>query len=249
MDFLKAIRFFASIVIVVRASWAIACMSLRLALGLIFFNDRDSIKRCLSSFTDGVDLMICIDGKFSHYPSKSLLSTDGSREVVKSFSNAKLVDFPNQYEHVKRQKYCELCGKYNVDVLIIADSDEYVIKGSSFEKFRVNLQRIVIERDKGRFPVYDIQEQTWGSYGDQFQRKPRVWYKAQDMHYIQGRHFVFRHKDPSRIGTVWEGSYGADLIEGIRLGHDHRLRSKQHMDGRFVYAKWLVDFEGKPEYL
>jgi hypothetical protein len=223
----------------------------RLAAGIIFFNDAKSLQRCLSSVTDGVDKIIAIDGKFRHYPGKEALSTDGSRELVQSFRKAVLIDCPNELEHRKRQTYCEVAGRYGCNFLLIIDSDEFVIAaGSSWQLFRNNLRKTVIGRDKGRFPCYDVLEQAWGSHGgDQFQRKPRVWYEPYDMHYIQGRQFIFRHKDPSRINTVWEGSYGADLIEGIRLGHDHRLRSKSHMNGRFVYAKWLVDFEGKPEYL
>src|SRR5215831_11352727 len=68
--------------------------------------------------------MFCLDGKFPNRPGKTDLSADGSREVVKSYSNAILLDAPWP-EPQKRAEYLRLCAKYGCDYLVILDTDEY----------------------------------------------------------------------------------------------------------------------------
>src|SRR5215212_1670147 len=81
---------------------------LRLAAGIIFFNDYSSLKRCLDSLIYSVDVIFAIDGKFPNFPADSDLSTDGSRELVKSYPRCMLIDFPRS-EFEKRGKYLEYC--------------------------------------------------------------------------------------------------------------------------------------------
>jgi uncharacterized protein YueI len=74
------------------------------------------------------------------YPGHEPLSTDGSRNIVKKYKNAVLIDAPNLLEYQKRQKYCEIAGKYGIDVLIIVDSDEFAIPHlTNWDIFRKNL--------------------------------------------------------------------------------------------------------------
>jgi Bacterial Ig-like domain len=77
---------------------------IRIGVGIIFFNDYSSLKRCINSINDGVDIIFAIDGKFPNFPGNSYFSTDGSRELVKSYPKCLLVDCPRP-EFEKRKKY------------------------------------------------------------------------------------------------------------------------------------------------
>lgn len=77
------------------------------------------------------------------------MSTDGSRELVKSYSKCLLIDYPKP-EFEKRQKYLEYCGLYSVDILLIIDSDEFVLNNCDLETFHRNIKTIIFDRDKYR---------------------------------------------------------------------------------------------------
>jgi hypothetical protein len=97
---------------------------MKIAAGIIFYNDGISLKRCLDSIADNIDIIFAIDGKFPNFPNdKPLTSTDGSIDVVKSYPNALLVHYIAP-EFNKRQHYLELCKEHNIDILLIIDSDE-----------------------------------------------------------------------------------------------------------------------------
>ena len=56
--------------------------NLKIAAGIIFFNDFLSLKRCFNSLNNNVDMIFAIDGKFSMVPSETMMSTNGSRELT-----------------------------------------------------------------------------------------------------------------------------------------------------------------------
>jgi hypothetical protein len=116
-----------------------------LGAGIIFFNDYFSLRRCIGSIIDGVDIIFAIDGKFPTFPVDFQLSTDRSRELVKSYSKCLLIDCPNP-EFEKRAKYLELCALYSVDVLFIINSDEFVINNHDWETFRIPPQDSTYQR-------------------------------------------------------------------------------------------------------
>ena len=41
------------------------------------------------------------------------------------------IDYVSSSEIEKRSKYIDLSAKYSIDVLIIIDSDEYILEGSN----------------------------------------------------------------------------------------------------------------------
>ena len=132
---------------------------IKLGAGIIFFDDCSSLKRCIESVYDGVDIIFAIDGKFPAFPSESQLSTDGSRELIKSYSKCLLVDYPKA-EFEKREKYLEYSAHYSVDVLMIVDSDEFVLKGNDWNKFRGKLKKVIFEENLGACNVYAIMLQS-----------------------------------------------------------------------------------------
>ena len=214
---------------------------LKIAAGIIFFNDCFSLKRCLNSIDNGVDIIFAIDGKFSNFPSDSNLSTDGSRELIKSYSQSVLVDFPGN-EVEKRSKYLELCAKHHIDVLLIIDSDEFVLEDANWELFRNSLNRIVFDRDGCKHNVCSINLQTVGK-AEEFMAYPRIWYKPNEMEYYGNRHYFYRNKVPNKTNVPHMGDHTNNIVQGIKLGHDHNLRSRDHMDNRFIYQSWLQNFE------
>ena len=69
---------------------------------IIFYNDYLSLKRCLDSVIDGVDIIFAVDGKFPNFPGDSQLSTDGSGELVKSYSKCLLINSPESEPEYKK---------------------------------------------------------------------------------------------------------------------------------------------------
>lgn len=98
---------------------------LKLAAGVVFYNDYLGLKRCLHSLRH-FDHVFCIDGKFATFPSEKELSDDITRDMVRSCPNAMLYDAPNLSETQKRSIYLELARQYACDWLLVIDSDEWV---------------------------------------------------------------------------------------------------------------------------
>lgn len=82
------------------------------------------MKRCLDSVIDGVDIIFAVDGKFPNFPGDSQLSTDGSGELVKSYSKCLLINSPeSEPEYKKWARYIEHSITHSIDILLIIDSD------------------------------------------------------------------------------------------------------------------------------
>jgi len=219
---------------------------LRVAAGIIGFNDKEGLRRTINSVYKGVDLIIYIDGKFPTFPYSSDLSDDGSRELILNGFAEKsiLVDCPEP-EYNKRQKYLDLCEQYDIDVLLIIDTDEYIIdEFSDWSMFREECyQRMFIE-NKETQNIFNIKmlnriSVAGGHVLDLWVSYPRIWFRPSDMHYARGRHYEFVGKD----GRVQTGSEGHDTIYSIRAKHDIDLRTSKHQEGREAYQKWLIKYE------
>jgi hypothetical protein len=169
------------------------------------------------------------------------LSTDGSRELVKSYSKCLLVDCPNP-EFEKRQKYLEYCDLYSVDILLIVDSDEFVLNNYGLQTFRCNLKTVIFDRDKCAYNVYAVMLQSLDN-SHEFIPRPRIWYNPSQMEYFAGRHYCFRNKNTKKTNIYNQPDFFSKVIRGIELGHDHSLRSKYHLESRSIYQTWLVNFE------
>jgi len=208
------------------------------AAAIIFYDDVKGMKRALDSLTEGFDRIFCLDGKFKDFPTTEPLSTDGSREVVQSFTNTILMDCPNVSEIEKRSKYLELCGEYDVTYLCILDSDEYIVK-ADWEKFRINCQVIAnkINRDSSSSGISSSDYTSYHVFGirmeyadgpDQFDKPyftpatgvyPRLWYKPYEMMY-RNTHYGFVPKDPRNPFHREQTETWNTEIYGITMRHD-----------------------------
>jgi len=234
---------------------------LRFAAGIIFFEDRDGLARLLESIHLGFDYMFCLDGKFPNRPGKTDLSADGSREVVKSYSNAILLDAPWP-EPQKRAEYLRLCAKYGCDYLVILDTDEYAQNAdrASWQAFREEAYRVVQLQYAGRHHVFSIYIQVaaraydnqvrhgdvWMKEGDvEYSHYPRLWYQPYNLEYYKGAHYYYRMKDPTHLYHKVPQVPSLEIIKSVKFRHDHELRTAEHQDARQQYQKWLVPYEAK----
>lgn len=241
------------------------------ALCCIFYNDVKGLERCLRSFSDKVDLMFCIDGKFKHFndknaPDSSGLSYDGSRELVTSFDNSVLMDVPNSYEIQKRTAYLKLCEYYKSEYAIIADSDEYVYEpDTDWALFDNNVDEFCNSFYYGKYNIFGIYTEVDNpTYNDvvpiitgrqkqhskppvekkRWKYLPRLWHRPYEMEYNE-THYQFRNKIPGNPLNKEVHNATVRIIPGLYIGHDHVLRSKEFLRSRFEYQKWLVPFEQK----
>ena len=178
-------------------------MTIKIAIGCIFYNNAKELKRLLESIPIGVlDYFIGIDGvfKFTKEQNKDLpdYSNDGCRELIFEHSNSK--EFVAIYyqntdttEFEKRNTYLEVCDKLgDIDILIIVDTDEY-FKYEPYEtpeeawtRFKKNLEfEIRKYKDHNVFGINYIDEVGTKTY------KPRVWVKPDEMRYIYGSHYHY----------------------------------------------------------
>lgn len=209
--------------------------------------------------------MVCVDGRFKHYRADTPLSDDGSRELVKSYDNAVLIDVPDAYEIEKRTAYIDFCRKrFNnfepIDYLLIIDSDEYVFEYDEkiWEKeltdinvgdtpyHQYNVFAVMLEINSGKYQ-HIVHEFVKGnppqvSRERQFAHSPRLWHRPYEMEY-NVTHYNFRHRHPSSSLHYQETNAAVKIVDGMKLGHDHVLREDKHLDRRRAYQKWLVEFE------
>jgi hypothetical protein len=240
----------------------------KLAAGIIFYDDSKGIERLLASIESGVDLMICVDGRFPEFPASKAhhgdLSSDGSREVVKSFDKALLLDFAAS-EYEKRSKYLSVCEEQNVDYLLILDTDEYAEPGADWGLFRRNMVKMAEEKHNGMYNVYAVLvEVNSDEYVKTIKDKPyviwtrdnvkaidfgyypRLWYRPEQMEYHKGTHYLFHNKDPQNKLHFQETNPAMEIVEGVRFLHRNSYRSESALSARQQYQLgFLVPYEAE----
>lgn len=198
---------------------------------LLFFNDVKSLQRLLPTIVDHVDIIFAIEGRHWLDETYHEESTDGSYELLSSYDNVELLTI-HDYEWRKRQRVTELCRFHGFTNLIIIDSDEYVI--GNWDVFKDNWQK-AIENDKLNYGIYKAQIQRLDSTPQEpiYDWRPIIWHRPWEFVY-QGRHDYFRR--PDETSTYYIRSY--QNVEGIKLNHDHLLRTPEHMLIRQKQLEW-----------
>jgi len=204
-----------------------------IAAGIIFFNDAASLKRCLPTLS-GFDTVFCIDGKFDTFDYPSILSNDGSREVVKSFNNTILIDAPNLKEFQKRNRYFELCAEHHFDYLLLVDADEWI--EGDFDLFKKTWIERSLKDGKHlrRLPVQDADKPSW------FQYMPIVFYRPGELEY-RGTHWTIARRG-AKTGD-WEAGTRIGFCDGIRKMHEHQLRNQDYMRRRDEFQQRQKTYE------
>jgi hypothetical protein len=234
----------------------------KIALLLIFYNNKEEIQRLINSIPDKVvDYFIAIDGIFQYQaeenPDLPMKSNDGSIQVItdsaSKFNNSVVIHYkPGATEFDKRNTYLENCKKLgDVDVGIVTDSDEYFHYDIGYkpedcwQRFRKNLEFEIRKHPQHNvFGIDYIDEAGTRTY------KPRVWVNPHEMRYFYGSHYMYGNikTDASIMEEFkkYKTCYcqpALALIKGLTLKHDHVLRSKEYQERRKKYQQYLVKYE------
>lgn len=210
-------------------------LKLTVGVGIVFYNDRRSLKRCIESIYGDVDYILCVDGKYSYNDwNTEPLSTDGSREYIREVSRnfdgqgLYLIDAPNLTEAKKRQVYVDLTYDYGIDVLLILDSDEYVYS-CDWMKFRRACYQAMIVKEKMRWNIWNI------AFKEPMDR-PRLWFQAWKVA-IGPCHYDFTLKDDPTCKEINLGGDSMHTIGNIVISHKHDLREADHQFAREQWEK------------
>lgn len=220
--------------------------NMRIAAGIVSFDDERGLRRCMNSIHEYVDLMIVIDGRFRYFEDDHDISSDNSREVVKSFSNSAYYCYPNLTEIEKRNKYLEFAGDKSIDFLLVIDSDEFVV---------INEAEFLLHLDKLRNlkMIGGYRGDTADVYGvkifEKHFEKPncireryieRIFYKPGNLRYQSIHCNLVDVDNPARNFTT--GKYSSE-IHGITLYNDDDLRSNHYLERSILYQNVLLEGE------
>ncbi len=221
--------------------------NMRIAAGIISFDDERGLQRCMNSIHEYVDLMIVIDGKFRYFEDDHEISSDNSRDVVESFSNSAYYCYPNLTEIEKRNKYLEFAGDKNMDFLLVIDSDEFAVVNEA--DFLFNLDKLRNSkinsgcRDGDNPDVYGVKIFEKHFEKPNFIREryiERMFSKPGKLRYQSIHCNLVDINNPSRNFTT--GKYSSEL-HGITLYNDDDLRTNHYLEKSVQYQSILLEGE------
>lgn len=218
-------------------------MTLRIGIGLAFYEDCDSLKRMLDSCKPyPIDMIIAVDGRYKGYGSKTGIS---SQKCIDLFKSSKLpydlIIVKDKDQNEKRQVYMDAAKKHDIDCLIVMDSDEYFINDkTNWDLFIEDLQEKITNnahtfRQAYTIPVYMTDKGVQRMPEDYFENLPRLFHKPSTLQYVDD-HFSIRNKKTGVLTTV----QGNTLLNHIAMGHDHSLRSDDYTINTAVYEDNLI---------
>lgn len=203
---------------------------IKLTVELVFYNDLFSLKRCIPSFINEVDNVLAIDGRHTTYKRYDLLSDDGSREYLQSFNKIKLIDCPD-YEVVKRKLAKTLSP---TDFLLIIDSDEYVV--GDWDEFYKSFY-VTILKDTQQTDLYCLPLERFNAI-EVYDWHPVLFHIPAQFTYYQNKHNIPIKKRQAEQTGIFAPTICPYNVKGIKLRHDHRLRSPERMLVREDNLSW-----------
>lgn len=213
---------------------------MKVGVGLSFYNDVHGLSVLLASLQDHViEKILAIDGRYPGFHSPDDLSTDGSRQVVKSYPNTVLVDLPAT-QIQKRNKYLQLSKEYGLDFLLILDSDEYIID-VNWSVFKHACEESV-RLDEYQYRIYDVRYQNEMEWD--LGERPRVWFRPWEIRY-DVKHYRWVIKAKCKDRPVYEGNCGRRLLPGLTIKHHRSIRPEARNKAMDNYEDWLMHLEIK----
>lgn len=173
------------------------------------------------------DEVICVDGRFPHYPDAPDLSTDGSRELVHSFTNVRFYDAPNLIEPKKRDIYLEHCTS---DALLMIDTDEWIV--GDVARFKENITRHTSEAHL----FYQVK--WWSEATGGYSTAPRLYLHPRDLRHGQLHCSFMVNGVDLRLHART-----TNIIEGVEIRSDPKLRSPARIQKSKQYHDWLAAYE------
>ena len=124
---------------------------MKLAVGINTYQDRKGIQRTIESLYDNVDFIIVVDGRYPSWGTDQdpQFSIDGTKEYCSSLDKVKYYEmFADQTE--KRTKYMKLSKRYDCDLLLVVDSDDYVHQSTDWNTFKEYANNVEYFRENKR---------------------------------------------------------------------------------------------------
>jgi hypothetical protein len=220
---------------------------MKIAVGLAFYQDFDSLRRMLTSLQAyPIDLLIAVDGKYAEHPAAQNYSSRECIDLFNSFQTPyRLEPAPSHYsERQKRQMYLDFAGWFKMDVLIIMDSDEYIIHNETdWDMFTLDLSKKLKTNPTYRQGYSIPVRKGWtrdnkANDGHLTQNLPRLFYNPGSLRYVDD-HCSIRN----RYTGVLQTFEGNTVCQHIMLGHDHTLRSKKEHEESRQYQEILIEKE------
>jgi hypothetical protein len=203
-----------------------------IAVGVCGYDDNEGLERLVATCWKHVDLIIHIDGPFKNYKGTRI-----DKGTFERPANMITIIKPNRLEHEKRQAYLDACKEYNIDYLIVTDTDEYFHPDSDWNAFKEEREKICNDRDH----LYFIKNYTEISTGETRMLlgldQPRLIKNPSQIHYLNGHHYQFA------VNGTDDAIVAKNTLYSIKLCHDWRYRSEKRMDRHDRYIKWLSTYE------
>jgi len=207
---------------------------LKVGLGCCVYSDPVGLQRLLDSVYLGLDRLIVVHTRYSHFPHEDPQSLSHTKAVCSRYPNIELIALLKPTNQIEaRTKYMRAAK--DLDILIVLDSDEYIASDANWDAFRENLQKAITYGPGCR--VFDLY--TAGPIG-QSGARPRIFYKPSSIYYFS-HHYWFIIKETGRI--LKGASDSAYLVKGITILHDKTFRTQEHFNGMLKYANWQMTGE------
>lgn len=230
----------------------------RLAAGIITYQDRPALLRLIKSIYDHVDHIFVIDGRYPSWGNNEIdppISNDGTKEMCLSLPK---VHYEELYAEqiVKRTRYFDLAKEYNCDFLLVVDADDFIHSGytnwNTFKNY-INEQTSLFEEWFAYQPprqIFNIQfimtpehEAAVKEHGQNIRtiNLGRLIYKPHDLEYTD--HWRIRNKI-TREHIPYPRNTRFAFIPGLVITSDDLTRPKTRLANDIDYQWELIYKEG-----
>jgi hypothetical protein len=218
-----------------------------ICFGISGFQCIHELPRLMESLPKEV-LKIYIDGRYALFDWPSDHSTDGSVEYMVKQPNTVILEYSG-FQPDKRQQYLDLAGVYKKKFLIVIDTDEFIHKDySDWPLFLENLTKISEKHpDEHIFKMKVFMDKKWTRAFNKhvrrgyFRNYVRIHKDPGRQKYVGASHFIWANKDYTDEMLMtdpvkYQVYLGRHTIDGVRMGTDSALRSKEFLKSRDRWA-------------
>jgi len=217
----------------------------KVGVGINYWDDQDGLVKILTDDTvyDYVDKFFIIDGRYDGRKDSPVGHPAFLADLKSIYSKIEVIDMDGFKQIYKRNRYWEMANLFEMDYMIVCDSDEYIKINP--EVLNHSLRKIQ-DRPEQCYPVEQVME------GVMTMTRPRL-FKAP---------FDFGHVESDKDNTISHGSlYNGDGVEiinqqyewfkdhpkcqinsenqagvpGIELYHDKTYRTRERVIADRVY--------------
>jgi hypothetical protein len=210
---------------------------IKLGVGLCFYEDLASLKRCLPLISPHVDYIFAIDGRFSLLEGNDFSSQE-TQDYVKSFPNVIYKQFIGM-EHDKRNVYVDLAREYKCDALFIHDSDEFILEDrTDWDLFKKDMEIKFARYPRLCFFSIDVLYTPPEFYPPEYTPIPKLWTQLEKTAYYKC-HNMFSNSET----IVKAGGTHLVIMEGIKMAWGDDLRSQEYLKQVEKYQGKMLDYE------